>query len=367
MIKFAPKQPATIAHNAIKSSLKTRDTAHQYAVLWFEEILTRKLYRELGYSSINQYAKLELGFSKSHTGEFLALCKTFKKLPRVKQQVASGKLTYTSARVIAPVMDEENQDQWLASAENKSRRQLVQDVKRAKQEARDSSVGQASLLPLSAKTLPAAVVPVRVNMEMSPTQFARYEKLWEQMQKTGSVPGDKVEAMLEIMESYVAAGTPQRSARADLSSPTRPPVQIHIHQCPDCKKATVQTGKGELEISMAQLERAQCDCQTGAPNQRNTTAIPPATRRNVLASARHKCQRQGCDHTRFLELHHIIPRRLGGTNKKANLQVLCSACHQIYHEAKIVGPGFQVEEPTVEYGWASGVRSYSTFLPGSQI
>lgn len=350
MTEFQVGQSARIANKAIKSSLKTRDAAQQCAVLWFEDILERKLYRDLGYSSINQYAKCELGFSKSHTGEFLQLCRTFKTLPKVKQKVASGELPYTSARVLARVANEENQDGWLDFAVKNSRRELEREVKMAKQAAVDEEVGQPSLMPLPAKARPAAVVPVRVSMEMSPMQFARYEALWEQVRKHGGAPADKVEAMLVFMEAFLVMGDEEtdldRSARADLGSAEKPPVQVHVHQCPDCAKATVQTGKGELEIGEAELDRALCDCQVGRAGERNKASIRPAVRREVLARARHKCERPGCDHTRYLEVHHKVPRWAGGSNELSNLQVLCSGCHRVVHES---GAGFMVGCPEVVY------------------
>jgi len=350
MIEFLSDQNAKDAHTSIKASLKTRDAAQQCAVLWFEDILNRKLYRELGFSSINQYAKEELGFSKSHTGEFLALCRTFKKLPKVKKKVAEGKLNYTSARVLGTVMDEQNQDDWLRLAEDKSRRELEREVKRAKQAAGLKSLGQASLIPLPAKKLPAAVVPVRVHLEMSPIQFARYEKLWEQIRKRRNVSADKVEAMLEIMDSFVSDES-ERSARADLLPAGKPPSQIHIHQCPDCDKATVQTNKGELEIGSAELAQAKCDCQISEPNKRNTASIAPAVRRLVLANARHKCQSPGCENAQFLEVHHIHPRSSGGSNNLSNLQVLCSACHKLKHYNHLPTTIHYVKSPSEVYLW----------------
>ena len=152
MTEFNPGQSAQTAHQALKSSLKTRDAAQQCAVLWFQEILERKLYRDLGYGSINQYAKQELGFSKSHIGDFLQLCSAFKALPRVKEAVKSGKLPYTSARVLARVADEENQKGWLDFAMTHSRRELEKEVKLARQEAADKAVGQEVLLPLPASS-----------------------------------------------------------------------------------------------------------------------------------------------------------------------------------------------------------------------
>jgi 5-methylcytosine-specific restriction endonuclease McrA len=68
------------------------------------------------------------------------------------------------------------------------------------------------------------------------------------------------------------------------------------------------------------------------PEKRNTSTIPPATRRKVLARDRHRCQAPGCEHTKFLEVHHVESRADGGGNKPENLITLCSACHRLWHE-----------------------------------
>ena len=354
MSVFRSGQTADIAHQALKSSLETMENAKQSSVLWFQEIYERKLYRELGFASINQYAEQELGFSSSRTGDYLQLCRSFKRLPRVKKKVASGELGYTSARVLAGVANEENETGWLEFALNNSRRELEKEVKRAKLEAADDATGQASLLPMQPRRRPAAVVPVRVGLDMSPTQFARYEMLWEQIRKQRHAPAHKVEALLEIMGDYVAGNSEgESSPRGDVRPVGGPPVQIHIHQCPECGKATVQTSKGELELGQAELERAQCDCRIGRPDERNTTSIPPAVRRLVLARARHKCQRPGCNHTRFLEIHHIVPRSRGGTNNPDNCTCLCSTCHALVHDQNIGITGFVVKAPPGVYQWES--------------
>jgi 5-methylcytosine-specific restriction endonuclease McrA len=55
-------------------------------------------------------------------------------------------------------------------------------------------------------------------------------------------------------------------------------------------------------------------------------------RREVLARDRHRCRRKGCRHTRFLEVHHLVPRRQGGRNEPENLVTLCTGCHSLWHE-----------------------------------
>ena len=38
-----------------------------------------------------------------------------------------------------------------------------------------------------------------------------------------------------------------------------------------------------------------------------------------------------CGNTEGIELHHIVPLRLGGTNKLSNIAVLCHKCHMASH------------------------------------
>jgi hypothetical protein len=324
----------------LKSALQKMEENKKHALFCFEEIIDRKLYRDLGYSSIYLYAKTELGFSDSRTGDYLNLCRRLKKLPAVKAQIASGQLGYTHARTLLPVIDETNQDQWLDLAKNKSRRELANDVKLARTRAAAVKTRQQPLLPEPQK-LPPVVVPVQVTLQMSPSQFARYEALWEKLNKLGNVPTEKVEALLEVMAGYAT----QSATRVAVS----PPAQIHIHQCPDCEKSIVQTSKGELVLDNTELEKAECDCQSSVSGERNKSAIPPALRRQILAKYRHKCQRPGCGHTRYLEIHHKIYRSRGGTNDPSNLTCLCSACHALAHQK----PGFQVKELRADYMWSA--------------
>jgi hypothetical protein len=350
MTPFLPDQSANTAHIAMKSALKSMESAKQCAVLWFGEILERKLYLALGYSSINQYAKVELGFSSSRTGDFIQLCRKLKNLPLIKEKVASGELGYTPARVLVSVADKSNEKEWLKVGLNSSRRKLEKEVKRAKIAARNELAAQPSLMPVL-HDRPVAIQPVRVSVEMSPTQFARYEALWEKIHKRGQSTGNKVETILEMMASFVDGTNPKSSPRGEHLPATKPPVQIHIHQCPDCAQASIPSSKGELKIGKPELERAQCDCQVSQPDQRNTTSIPPATRRLVLARDRHQCQRPGCDHTLFLEIHHIIPRSQGGSNNPENLSSLCSGCHQLLHDNPGSRSVLMAKEEQVIYGW----------------
>lgn len=242
------------------------------------------------------------------------------------------------------------EEQWVAIATQSPRRELAAKVAqvRNKAQARRRNPGQRELLPAAPQMEALArEAPVRVGLEMSAEQFARYEALWEQLYKLGGVPAgaDRSEVLLEALSGRVdelrggtssnASDCEHRTCREPAprgAHRAKPPgFQIHVHQCPDCERASIQTSGGEKPIGPAEVERIRCDAILAAPKQRARSAIPPRTRREVLARDRHRCRTPGCTRTRFLEIHHRRPAARGGGNEPENLVTLCSACHRLAH------------------------------------
>lgn len=50
-----------------------------------------------------------------------------------------------------------------------------------------------------------------------------------------------------------------------------------------------------------------------------------------LINEKGSCEICGYDFKSILQIHHIKPVSLGGTNKKSNLIILCPNCHKIIH------------------------------------
>ncbi|MCK9997391.1 MAG: HNH endonuclease, partial [Candidatus Krumholzibacteria bacterium] len=152
----------------------------------------------------------------------------------------------------------------------------------------------------------------------------------ERLHKLGGIPVDRGELMLEGLAAIIETKESELTPRGVVAS--RPPVQIHVHENAATGRMTVQTDTGERELSRAESERMRCDAAVCEQGGRNTTTIPPRARREVLARDQHRCQAPGCGRTRFLEVHHIVARRQGGSNKAENLMTLCSSCHRLWHE-----------------------------------
>ena len=323
MPEFRPGQGARQAHQALKQSVEIIDRAQHCAVLWFAEIMKRRLFRELGYSSIYQYASEELGFSATRTGDFKRLAEKLEELPAVSRKVKSGELGYTKAREIVKVADASTEEEWLRVAGRQSRRELEETVRRAKGTARRKvDPAQGELVASTSLASPAAAVSTRIGFELSPTQLARYEVLAARIGHREN----KAELLLEMMESFLSAD--ENAPRGATGSR----YQVHVHECPTCAKATVQTSRGEKELTLVEAETVQCDAEVHVFGKRNKSNIPPRVRREVLARDRHRCRRKGCPHNRFLDIHHVVPRAKGGSNDPSNLVTLCSGCHHLWHK-----------------------------------
>jgi len=342
-ISYIPDQPSAKVHASLHASLAAMDKAHQCAVLWFGEIMTRCLYRDLGHSSINQYAIQELGFSKSRTDDFIRLARQLDNLPAVREALANGELGYTKAREIISVATLETQDTWLKAAKG-TRKELIREVKRAKRAAKVDPA-QGELLPSAPPVVAPRELPVCFRMNLTPEQEARRSALVERLYKLGGVPNDRAELMLEALAALLETKELQRQKCPRGHFPSRPPVQIHVHENAETGRMTVQTDAGERELSRAESERMRCDAAVCHHGGRNTTTIPPRVRREVLARDKHRCQAPGCGRTRFLEIHHIVARQRGGDNKPENLMTLCASCHRLWHER---GNGSVVEKPMKE-------------------
>jgi len=306
-ISYVPDQPAAKVHASLRHSLAALDDAHKCSVLWFGEVMRRKLFRDLGHSSINQYAMQELDFSKSKADDYIRLARQLDKLPEVREAVASGELGYTKARELVSVATPETQDSWLKAAKG-TRKELVKEIKKVKRAAKlDPNQGQ--LLPSSAPVVALRELPVCFRLNLTPEQEARRSALVERLHKLGGVPNDRAELMLEALAALLETKELQgkKCPRGHLAS--RPPVQIHVHENAATGRMTVQTEAGERELSRAEADRMRCDAAVCEHGGRNTTTIPPRVRREVLARDKHQCQAPGCGRTRFIEVHHIVSRQ----------------------------------------------------------
>ncbi len=110
-----------------------------------------------------------------------------------------------------------------------------------------------------------------------------------------------------------------------------PFYQVVVSQCDTCGRGRVVTGRGDRALSTATLKAVLCDARVHRKGERNRATIPPSVRSAVLERDGFRCRLPGCRRTRFLQIHHVVPREAGGDNRVENLVALCSGCHHALH------------------------------------
>jgi len=78
--------------------------------------------------------------------------------------------------------------------------------------------------------------------------------------------------------------------------------------------------------------------------------IPNIVRREVYARDGYRCAL--CDCTKYLQIHHVIPRGEGGSDHPHNLITLCAYCHSHVHGAPLYDTTMtagDIEQMCVEY------------------
>jgi hypothetical protein len=285
----------------------------------------RGLHRQLGHASLQLYATQALGFSDNRYHQFKRLADDLDRLPVLREAVESGEIGWTKAQQVARVATAATQAAWVEKAVTTGRRELELQVRQARQRP---PAAPAAQLAIDTAAQPVADLPTTISLRADGVQLARFEALVEKAHKLGLVPAgaDRLDLVLAALESLVSA------AGGDRLHTAGPAAQIIIQQCPDCKRAAVTTNRGEKRVAPAQLAALTCDARVQRPGKPNHATIKPSVRAAVLARDRHRCAAPGCRSTHFLEVHHVTPRGLGGSNRAENLITLCSRCHGFVHE-----------------------------------
>ena len=117
----------------------------------------------------------------------------------------------------------------------------------------------------------------------------------------------------------------------------RAATQVAVTFCPACQITRQTAGNQAIALRPEEVSRALCDAQwidvTG--QHRSVQDITPALRAKILARDHHRCRVPGCRATRCIEIHHIVPRELGGPHTPENLITLCDGHHAAHHRGEI--------------------------------
>jgi len=343
---------------------------------WLElvaEFDRREGWGSWGCRSCAEWVAWQCALTTRSAREHVRVARRLEELPRIHEEFAAGRLSYSKVRALTRVAEPETEEDLLELARHATASQLERIVRglrhvtteeaAERQENRylvtfweeDGSLSvHAQLPPEEGAVFLRALDAAHDRLREADVQSARSADEGgsaEPPAESGSAeprmtpiehqrPGrhTHADALVELAAaSHGARGSPERyevvvHVDADvLSHDAR--GQVRIDDGPALAPETARRlGCDSSLISI--IERGGEALSVG----RRSRVVPPSLRRAVEARDG-GCRFPGCEHRRFLDAHHIIHWAHGGSTDKGNLIMLCRHHHRLVHEGQVLVSG----------------------------
>ena len=274
----------------------------------------RRGYEKFGFTDIYYYAEGRFGFCARKTRYLLHLAQQLRRLPRVKEALAEGRLGWTKASRIARVATSEDEVMWLDSALSLSVRELDQKIN----EQRDAT-------------------GVKIRAWLTNDQAAVWEQALEVCRRLCGEDFDVGRCLEYIAGDFLAT-------YAYLAYQKEEGVC-----CEDTaaeQQQAVEEGPSDEETAAIELKVCPDSDDLPCPT---TPAEYGRTWRFVLERDAYRCQYPDCRARRELHVHHIVFRSRSGkkgrrrSNSPQNLLTVCVFHHRMIHAGTI---GVKGEAPS---------------------
>jgi Holliday junction DNA helicase RuvB len=302
------------------------------------EIKRRRLYRNLGYSSVIKYAQRRLGLSRREARERIRVAAALEELPRIDQAFARGEIAWSKVRSLTRVATTGTEEEWLAMAKEKTSDQVEAAVSGARRGARPRRKG------LNARP-PTFPIPYRLTADQHRKVDAAVKHI-RTLKGEECSPAEAFAYMAEISLGLGCGETPEGLAAREV-----PPDLTVYYRCEACGSASILDEDGEeVPVPREAAERAEArgpvyrpdppedpgddavvlfgERGTIPPEERDAP-ISPAMRRVLLARDGYRCV--CCGRREDLEAHHLRALSKGGKTELSNLVAVCHACHCSVH------------------------------------
>jgi 5-methylcytosine-specific restriction endonuclease McrA len=307
------------AHAALQKIARKRAVLDVEEAHWLVIAKRARVHVELGFATLLEYMERILGYGRRVAFERLRVAEKLEELPETRELLAAGAITYSAVRELTRVAEPDTEHAWLDEVNGKTIREIEDRLSGvapgdAPDDPRDPMIDKRRWSAEVDADVYAAILEARRVIE----------------EEHGGALDDN---------AFVAALC-ERALRAAVPAPSKPPYQVALTICERCNRGTQDAGGRVIDVAPTVVERARCDAEyVGHVDAHRpepvTTEIPAAIRRLVMRRDHHRCRVPGCGASKWLEVHHIVPRGAGSTHDPSNLVVLCGAHHRAHHDGKL--------------------------------
>ncbi len=322
---------------------------------------------EQGLCSCAHWLNFKCGIGMNAAREKVRVAHALADLPRISDQFAKGRLSFSKVRAITRIADPSNEDYLLMIAEHGTAHhveKLVSKYRTAKR-LQDAEIANEQYnnrelthyydhdgcLVIKAR-LPAeqgALIVKALEMAMDSAFADVYPKgtlTAVTSEEPTPIAARRADALAEVAETYMN--------NDESSGSTADRYQVIVHVAADPVRARYPEGTQPArdpyledgpDITAVTSRRIACDSslvtikedQNGEPLSigRRSRSIPPPMRRALRVRDK-GCRFPGCTNTRFVDGHHIVHWADGGETSLDNLVMLCRHHHHLVHEGGFV-------------------------------
>jgi hypothetical protein len=294
----------------------------------------RKLWRELGHTSLFYYLRRELGLSAGAAQHRKTAVELIRRFPAVEAALREGRLCLSSVCELAKVVTPDNVGDVLPRFFGLSRR--------------EAEAVAASIRPAAAAPEREMVTPVRVGTSAAATEVLREPPRGEPSEMEvhpGEPSATEPSVAPALMSAPVRPPDTERPLSAELSRFHVTVSRQFMETLEQTKEALSHSHPGatteEILMACMQLMLAKKAKQRGLVERPLATPRPAGpdhirahVRRAVMERSGGRCEwafedGERCNSAHQVECDHVIPKALGGPATVENIRALCRGHNQL--------------------------------------
>jgi len=286
------------------------------------EMSRTRAFAELNYSGVYDYCLRRLGFSKEQSYYFKKVTEVSVHVPELKAAITQGELSISTARRIAPILNRQNQAEWIGKAKVLKQAELEKAVTEVNPQAHPKE----RIKPVAKNV---SELRVAIDDETDADLTALKDLLSQKLRGAATLADVIAWAVKETREKFDPARKALRARKLSSGNAgeEKPGAATTNNPTPTAAKAPTR-------------ERAPIPTTTQIkfPSGQLTKRmpIPAAVRHEVVREQGAQCSftstdNRRCEKRRWLDLHHRTPVAHGGGNFAHNLTFLCAQHHRAVH------------------------------------
>ncbi len=291
-----------------------------------QEVDENFVYRYLGFNSLFRYCVEALKLTEAQSMMYITVSRKSKKLPCLQKALESGEVTVSKVNRVVSVINNENEQYWLDLTKTLSKREIEKEV---------AKINPRAVTPEKTRYLNDTTIELQIPV--SEEVFNLLKRAQEILVQKAQRPVSLEEVIRITSQSYLEKADP-------IKREVRRQRKIQAKGVADKNQSDASVGLRDNSAASAN-NSALCPGRATKSDEGSRPHIvaPPLpkylkqkTKDRILARDGGRCTyRQGnrqCSERVYLQVHHIYPRELGGTNEPSNLTTLCSGHHRVLHE-----------------------------------